>query len=71
VRQGSADDKPRSEKSRSLNVSVKLMYINKTSQKKFNQTIILFDANYVTCIEITSIQFETLKELFKNSQNTV
>jgi len=62
VRQGSADDKPRSEKSRSLNVSVKLMYINKTSQKKFNQTIILFDANYVTCIEIISIQFETLNE---------
>jgi len=34
VRQGSADDKPRSEKSRSLNLSIKLIYLNQTSKKK-------------------------------------
>jgi len=53
VRQVAADDKPRSEKSRSVNVSIKLIYLNKTSKKSFNQTIILFDANYITCIEIS------------------
>jgi len=67
----SAGDKPCSDKSRSLNVSIKLIYTNKTSQKKFDQTIILFDADYIACIEITSIQFRTLKELFKNFQNIV
>jgi len=65
VRQVSTDDKPRSEKSRSLNVSIKWIYLNETSKKSFNQTIILFDANCITCIEITSILFETLKELLK------
>jgi len=35
VCQVSTDDKPRSEKSRSLNVSIKLIYLNKTSKKKF------------------------------------
>jgi len=103
VRQVSADDRPRSEKSRSLNVSIELIYLNTTSKKKpqsndhsvwcklyimlmcrlnwfiwiqhpkksLNQTIILFDANYISCIEIKSIQLETLKELFKKFQNIV
>jgi len=68
VRQVSVDDKPCSEKSRSLNVSIKLIYMNKTSHKNFNQTIILFDANYITCIEITSIPFETLKNCLNFSR---
>jgi len=50
---------------------MKLIYVNTTSKKSFNQTIILFDANYMTCIEITSINFEILKELFKKFQNMV
>jgi len=43
----------------------------KHPKKSFNQTIILFDANCITCIEITSTQFETLKELFIFFQNVV
>ena len=55
MRQVSADDKPRSEKSRSLNVSIKFIYLNETSKKTFNQMINLFDANHITCIEIKSM----------------
>jgi len=43
----------------------------KHPKQSFNQTIILFDANYIACIEIKTIQLETLKELFKFFQNIV
>jgi len=39
--------------------------MNKTSQKKFNQTIILFDANYITCIEITPVAGSIFGPLFQ------